>query len=443
MKRLLSSVEISREPDGTALLAVSRRDVPLIHAQIVCPGGESLERRTQAGASTLSAALLNEGPAGTPPLEWHRRLDRDALSLHVQARPEFWTATLGCLSEDLRPALDSWRKLLTRPGLPETEWKRLVTEHRAAAREEWNQPAYVIAWLATVQALGHGHPHARPVGERDYARLRFAEVEALARTAFRRGAGSFALIGGDVTVEEGFRALRELMGGLPSLSDSAPAEPPVRPARARTWLMDHGKTTQAFFAFSRPGMRASDPERVALRLANHALGGGGFACRLMTRIRSELGHTYGIHSSLPEERFLSAFSIQSFTQLPNFARMLALVRQVLRETAEAGFTDDEVQSAREHLYGALPLQLTSPGALLGLALDGLRAGLALSDIEQDWKALRDTPGERIHAAVRRLMGDGDFHLAVIGPAKELGAQLDGDAPRAVFPFKTPPERWPG
>jgi hypothetical protein len=154
-------------------------------------------------------------------------------------------------------------------------------------------------------------------------------------------------------------------------------------------------------------------------------------------------NTYGIHSSLPEERFLSAFSIQSFTQLPNFARMLALVRQVLRETAEAGFTEDEVQAAREHLYGALPLQLTSPGALLGLALDGLRAGLALSDIEQDWEALRDTPGERIHAAVRRLMGDGDFHLAVIGPAKELRAQLEGDAPQAVFPFKTPPERWPG
>jgi predicted Zn-dependent peptidase len=162
----------------------------------------------------------------------------------------------------------------------------------------------------------------------------------------------------------------------------------------------------------------------------------------MARVRSELGHTYGIHSSLPERRFLSPFTIQSFTQVPNFARVLEVVRQVLRETAETGFTGEEVEAAREHLYGALPLQLTSPRALLSLALYALQAGLTPEDMEKDWEALREMPRDRVHAAARRLVGTGDFHLAVIGPAKELRAQLGPDAAPAVFPFKTPPEGWP-
>ena len=48
---------------------------------------------------------------------------------------------------------------------------------------------------------------------------------------------------------------------------------------------------------------------------------------------------------------------------------------------------------------------------------------------------------RVDAALRRLVGDGDFRLAVIGPAKELRGQLEGAV--AIFPFKTRPERWPG
>jgi predicted Zn-dependent peptidase len=107
-----------------------------------------------------------------------------------------------------------------------------------------------------------------------------------------------------------------------------------------------------------------------------------------------------------------------------------------------GFSADEVDAAREHLHGALPLSLTSPRALLEYALRGWEAGLDLSALEADWQALRTVPLEAVNAAARRLIGDARFYLTIVGPARELLPQLGGLGEPAVLRFAAPPDKWP-
>jgi len=438
----LPAVEVVREPDGAILLCHSRPDVPLVSVQVQCPGGRMREPAASPGLAELAGELLSEGPAGMAPLDWRRKLENLAAEMDCQARVDDWAAGCDCLADDLGAVAGLFGDLLRRPGLPESEWKRIVKGHRAAEREEWAQPMSVIGRLAAVQALGFAHPGARPDFEAAFARAKFAEARELGAGALRRGGELYATIGGAISPEEGFRRLREILAALPVGAQALPAEPEPRPSRAPVWLADHPGIDQAFFALTRPGIRAGDADRVALRLANYIIGGGSFASRLMTRVREDLGHTYGINSRAPERRQAAPFTIRSFTRAGNLGAMLDLIARVLREVVEGGFTDAEVADARGHDHGALPLAMTSPRAVLDRAVGGLRAGLAPETLEADWRSIPETPRAKVEAAARRLIGDGRFRLAVIGPARQLRPQLAARGEIAVFKFKTPPDRWP-
>lgn len=438
MSRRLFPVEACRESDGTTLLALSRRDVPLLSIALRCPRRQPPDN---PALPHLVADLLAEGPEGTAPLEWHRRLDRHAISISVDARPGDWHARAEFLADDLETAMPLLQEWLARPGLPRSEWKRIVREHRARAKEQWAQPAHVIQPFSAVQVLGYGHPNAHPAAAKDCARARLADAQSLGQGALHRGEGAYAAIGGDIEAQGGFDHLRELLESVPPAGAAPPAVWEPQPADRRVWLLDHDDISQAFLALGRPGVRAGDPERVALRLANYSLGGGGFSSRLMARVRADMGHTYGIHSHLAERPALGTFTIQTFTQVANLEAMLDLIDGELDAVASDGFNDQEVADARSHLHGNMPLRLTRPSAVLDVAARGLAAGLRLDDLEAERQAYLNATLDEVNAAARRLIGDGAFHLALIGPADDLRPRLTGRGEPARFPFRSHPADW--
>ena len=50
--------------------------------------------------------------------------------------------------------------------------------------------------------------------------------------------------------------------------------------------------------------------------------------------------------------------------------------------------------------------------------------------------------QAVHAAARRLIGDGKFRLAVIGPARAVRPQVEPREQIDSFAFRAPPDRWP-
>lgn len=443
-RAILPQVDIRREPDGATLICHARRDVPVVSVELQTPGGRAGEPDACPGLAYLATDLLDEGPADTTPEAWRRLVEGLAVDIDCAAGYDHWSARFHCLSENLAQAGALFKRLLARPGLPRGEFKRLAKARRAGERESWAQPMTVIRQMVQVQNLGFNHPLAHPPYEKDYAQACYEPAAAMAAKAFRRNGAVMATIGGDIEPEAGFALLREILDALPE-GDSrvaVPTEPSVAASEATVWIADNRKGDQAFYALARPGIRAGDPDRVALRLANWLMGGGGFESRLMQRIREKAGGTYGIHSQLGEYRMASPFSIQSSTRQDRLAEMLELIKVCLAETAEQGFSEQEVREAGDNRFGELPLRLTSPQAVLGHAVQGLRAGLTTDDLDRDWHACRSTTPEQVHAAARRIVGDGRFRLAVVGPASEIRTQVREWGPSETFKASQPPNRWP-
>ena len=89
--------------------------------------------------------------------------------------------------------------------------------------------------------------------------------------------------------------------------------------------------TQSEIRVGHLGLPRSHPDYFPLKLVNYILGGGGFSSRLMTRIRSDLGFTYGIRSSFSFRRAPGPFIISTFTPAANTATVVKEIGQVVRE----------------------------------------------------------------------------------------------------------------
>ena len=94
------------------------------------------------------------------------------------------------------------------------------------------------------------------------------------------------------------------------------------------------------------GVPRSHPDYFSIKLVNYILGAGGFSSRLMNRIRSDLGLTYGIRSSFHCRRAPGPFLISTFTPAANTAAVVKEITTVVQEVRDAGVAESELAEAQ-------------------------------------------------------------------------------------------------
>ncbi len=105
------------------------------------------------------------------------------------------------------------------------------------------------------------------------------------------------------------------------------------------------------------GLPRHHPDFFPLRLVNYILGEGGFSSRLMARIRSDLGYTYGIRSRFHFRRAPGPFNISTFTPAEHTAAVVKEITGVVRDVRDHGVTAQELADAQSYYVGHFPLGL--------------------------------------------------------------------------------------
>ena len=94
-----------------------------------------------------------------------------------------------------------------------------------------------------------------------------------------------------------------------------------------------------------------------MALANYILGAGNFSSRLMTRIRSLSGKTYGISSQLVTSKYFGAFLISTTTLSATVSEMLKMIREIYGDFCSNGITEEELERAKRFAIGNMAFQL--------------------------------------------------------------------------------------
>ena len=178
------------------------------------------------------------------------------------------------------------------------------------------------------------------------------------------------------------------------------------------------------------GLPRAHPDYFPLKLVNYILGEGGFSSRLMARIRSDLGFTYGIRSSFSFRRAPGPFIVSTFTPAENTAQVVKEIRTVITEVHQNGVTDQELAEAQSYYVGHFPLGLeTSRGIgrqVLSMDLYDLGTDYLKSYCDQ----IRGVTLKTAAAAAQDHLQPDNLVTLVMGPAA-----LCADALRDIGPVK--------
>ncbi len=367
------------------------------------------------GASHFVEHLVFKGTPSRSYTEISKTFDRMGGVLDAFTSREIMGFYFRVQRDHFAEAFDVLSDMLTHPLFPEEE----VERERAVILEEIkmvnDSPPEFMGDLFLARAYPK-HPLGRPVA--GTAEL----VKAMTRKRIMRHYRSMLKPGNIVVTATGDTNLRELMksvepqlGGMKGEAGKPGAIPVFRGGQ-EVFRKNHLEQAQIVLAFrSEP---AGGPNRNVLSVLANALG-GTMSSRLFTEIREKRGLVYSISAEQTAFSDAGLFVVSAAASHANARRTVLETVAVIKEAADKGFTEEEVEIAKENLVGELVLSMESPSARMGrLARNEVFYGKqrpAAASIER----IRKVSATRIAHLGKKLFDPDNALLCLLGRPSSL------------------------
>lgn len=412
--------------NGLTLVGVEYDRVPWVSLTLMVKRGAECDPPGKAGVADWTAEFFTLGTARRSQLELAEAVE--SLGAHLRARAD-WDATyvsLEGLAEDFPALMALLAEVVQTPRFPEEEFPLLKERRRAELAQIQDDPREV-ANRQFNRLFFQGAPYGHAIrGEPESLEaITLEDLVAHYRREWAPAAATLVVVGlvPLARVEEETRHLWEgWQGGGPvSPPYTAAPSPPCPPG---LYLLDRPELTQSEIRMGHLGVPRRHPDFFPLRLVNYILGEGGFSSRLMTRIRSELGLTYGIRSRFHFRRAPGPFTVATFTPAENTARVVREIKTVMQEIRERGVTAQELAEAQSYYVGHFPLSLETPRALARQV-----ALVDLHDLGRDYLArycdqIQGVSLEAAQAAAASHLQPQALVTLVVGPSAKVRGALE-------------------
>lgn len=420
--------------NGLTLLGVEYTRVPWVSLAFMCKRGAETDPPDKPGVADWTAEFLTLGTTRRSQLELVR--DIEALGAALAARGG-WDATyvhLDGLAEDMETLVATLAEVVMTPAFPEAEFALLKERRRAELTQVADEPREV-ATRAFARLFFQGAPYGHAVrGELDRLEaLDLGDLKAWYAREFVPQEGVLVCVG-MVPFPRLVAAAEQHFGAWQGGGPASPAwrEAPKRLAAPGIYLLDRPELTQSEIRMGHLGLPRRHPDYFPVRLLNYILGEGGFSSRLMTRIRSELGLTYGIRSTFAWRRAPGPFVISTFTPADHTALAVREIRQVVQEVREDGVTAQELAEAQSYYIGHFPLGLETPRALARQVLNIGLHELGLDYLARYRERLAAVTLEEVRQAGQAHLHPEDLVTLVVGPAARVKEPLAEIGPVTEF-----------
>ena len=205
-----------------------------------------------------------------------------------------------------------------------------------------------------------------------------------------------------------------------------PTSPAAKIAPARRGLpedrirVEERDIEQTNLALAMQAIGRRDPDRHALDIMNAVLG-RGMSSRLFKEVRERRGLAYSVSSSASRLQDIGTLNVSAGVTREHEEEALQVIVAELRRLVDEPVPEDELRRAVDYVAGSLRLSqetAMSQGQRNGNQL--LQDG-ELESIDEQVAAIRAITAEDVQAVARRVIGPGEFALAVVGPSASADA----------------------
>jgi zinc protease len=419
-------------PGGMHLLGVEYDRVPWLSLTFMAKRGAETDPLDKPGVADWAAELLTLATSRRTQLQLAEDIESRGALLNARSGWDATLVNLEGLSEDFSELMATLAEVVQTPGFPEDEFSLLKERRRAELVHQQDDPREMANVRYLRLFFGDApYGHAVPGDLRSLDNIGVADLKEFYRREFTPTTGTLVVVGMAAFArvqEEAARLWGNWTGGGPASPPYTAISTPL--TAPGVYLLDRPDLTQSEIRVGHLGLPRAHPDYFPLKLVNYILGEGGFSSRLMARIRSDLGFTYGIRSSFSYRRAPGPFIISTFTPAENTARVVKEIGAVVTEVHQNGVTDQELAEAQSYYVGHFPLGLeTSRGIgrqVLSMDLYDLGSDYLKSYCDQ----IRGVTPKTAAAAARGHLQPGNLVTLVMGPAA-----VCADALRDIGPLK--------
>lgn len=386
-----------------AVFVEEQHDLPLIWVQVVVRTGPAADPIGKEGLTRHAFELLRRGAGGRNRADIDAAFDALGATLELVPGYDSIGYAFTCLPRNLEAALALVGDVLAKPALDRDEHERLRREELATLDDLRDDDSALCTRFADRMMLP-GHPYGRSAlgTERSLTSLTLDDVTGwIARNVVADN----LLVGfaGAIAAE---RAI--------GLARAAFAEVPERPAPAplvysslmlgsarRTFIVDKPERSQSQVIVGHAAPPPSHEAFLALHVAATAFG-GSFTSRLMQEVRVKRGWSYGSSFGAVRARGGHSFRMRVAPAAEQTADTLELILGLWEEATANGFSDDEMQHAKQYLEGGWAFDMETAGARLEQ-----RIGVILLDLPEH--AVTELPARlagistaQVNAAIRQF-----------------------------------------
>jgi zinc protease len=379
----------------------------------------------QSSAASFAGALLDAGSANISKEQLRDKL----LALKSQASFGGSTsgATLSMKSEKatVLDALALAAEVLRKPSYDSKEIERLRQARLQQIDSDKKDPVEQLSnALARHEAVyPPEHPYYTPTFDEAIARTKGVTREQI--VAFHRDfyGANFAevVVVGDFDAQAMIRALEKHFGDWKSSNPYQRIATNPKPNAAKVFQFEGPDQENANFSASLTvPINVRHPDYPALTVASSMLGQGG-SSRLWKRIREKDGLSYGVGAYISWANFdnNSTWTTQASFASPVRDKVVSAWREELALALKDGFTDKELQDAKQSIMRSRQLGRAQDSGVSGLLGLLMFTGLSIQDIAKIDEAFAAVTLEQANQALRKYI---DPSKAVLGFSGNFGGR---------------------
>ncbi|NLG18657.1 MAG: insulinase family protein [Fibrobacter sp.] len=408
---------------GLRVILVPDKEQNGIVAVLQLPAGKFSDPPLYEGTSEICLELMQKGSGNLSSEEFSEKLEYTGASLFSDAGEEHTILGIRMLSSYMDELFAVFWDMVYRPKMDEKEFRRIQQEMITSVRAESSDPGILSNHHFYNALVGRQHPAGRYHTLDSLKRISLSDVNKFYKDHFLPANSILAIAGNfdpDIFKSRWLSLLEMWKPESEFLNGFAPA---VNEFKSELRLVNKPDLTQATIVMGHCAPGELYQQRNELALANYILGAGNFSSRLMTRIRSMGGKTYGISSQVVSARYFGAFHISTTTQTPRVAEMLKSIDEILTEFCAEGIKEEELEKARRFAIGNMAFQLEGINSIAEKLLWLRFYGRPNSYIEKFDVLINKMTVEDINKAIRACFSPQKMITVVVGRKNEILPQL--------------------
>jgi len=414
-----------------AYLVADPEGVPLVRVTVAWKGGGYMEPKEKAGlAGLFGSQLALGGTRKTEASKLEERLETIAATLSSSCGETGGTISLQVREKDLKEGLDLLREALTEPAFAADRLELARRSARQALERRNDAVTSIAQYQMPFLLYGDGFfltpdstaASLEAITREDllafHARLLHPENLAVA-------------VSGKFDRKAMVALLDASFGSIQAGKEAKPSPKVPSPTFSRgagLWVTDKD-APQAMVQWATPGLRRSDADWYPAMVMNHVLG-GSFTGRLMKRIRSDEGLTYGVRTALGPGTYFRgdvAGSLQTKNRSVAYALRLALAE--MQRLKDEPLSAAEMKAVKDGLVESFPAEWSSRQAIATRFAEEHLAGWP----EDWWADFREkvqgvTPAD-VQRAAQKYLDTSALVVLAVGKGTEIEAG-DPDHPGA-------------